>query len=229
LVGLRRVSASGGQSTSIPRASSSRSGGVPVAGVGEDEPGLLLDSGPPHACPSPLGAARARPRTLARSHRPEHQASARRAALRRRLARRARRDGCGPGRDLRATGSVALLADLIHNFGDALTALPLGTAFLFRSARAERSAGLAVVLAIFISACVAAASAIEKIMSPHAPEHLLALGLAGAIGFLGNEVVALVRLRAGRRLDSPALVADGYHARTDGFVSLGVMLSAALW
>ena len=127
-----------------------------------------------------------------------------------------------------ATGSVALLADLIHNFGDALTALPLGTAFLFRSARAERSVGLAVVLAIFISACVAAAFAIERIISPHAPEHLLALGLAGAIGFLGNEVAVLVRLRAGRRLDSPALVADGYHARTDGFVSLGVMLSAAL-
>ena len=127
-----------------------------------------------------------------------------------------------------ATGSVALLADLIHNFGDALTALPLGTAFLLRSARAERYAGLAVVLAIFISACVAGVFAIEKIISPMAPEHLLALGIAGAVGFLGNEIAAQVRLRAGRRLDSPALVADGYHARTDGFVSLGVMLSAVL-
>ena len=127
-----------------------------------------------------------------------------------------------------ATGSVALLADLIHNFGDALTAVPLGTAFLLRSARAERAAGLAVVLAILVSACVAGAFAIEKLISPHAPEHLLALGTAGAIGFAGNEVAAQVRLRAGRRLDSPALVADGYHARTDGFVSLGVMLSAAL-
>jgi divalent metal cation (Fe/Co/Zn/Cd) transporter len=84
------------------------------------------------------------------------------------------------------------------------------------------------VLAIFISACVAAALAIEKTIRPHAPEHLLALGLAGAIGFLGNEVAALVRLRAGRRLNRPALVADGCHARTDGFSSLGVMLSAAL-
>jgi len=127
-----------------------------------------------------------------------------------------------------ATGSVALLADLIHNFGDALTAAPLGAAFLLRSARAERYAGLGVVLVIFVSACVAGAFAVEKIISPHAPEHLLALGVAGAIGFAGNEIAAQVRLGAGRRLDSPALVADGYHARTDGFISLGVMLSAAL-
>jgi cation diffusion facilitator family transporter len=127
-----------------------------------------------------------------------------------------------------ATGSVALLADLIHNFGDALTAVPLGAAFLLRSSRAERYAGLAVVLAIFISACVAGVFAIEKIISPDAPTHLLALGIAGAVGFLGNQVAARIRLRAGRRLDSPALVADGYHARTDGFVSLGVMLSASL-
>lgn len=127
-----------------------------------------------------------------------------------------------------ATGSVALLADLIHNFGEALTAVPLGIAFLLRSTKAERYAGLAVVLAIFISACVAGVFAIEKIIIPQAPTHLLALGIAGAVGFLGNEVAAQVRLRAGRRLNSAALVADGYHARTDGFVSLGVMLSAAL-
>jgi cation diffusion facilitator family transporter len=127
-----------------------------------------------------------------------------------------------------ATGSVALLADLIHNFGDALTAVPLGTAFLLHSARAERGAGLAVVLAIFASACFAGVFAIVKLISPNAPEHLLALGIAGGVGFAGNEVAAQVRLAAGRRLDSPALVADGYHARTDGFVSLGVMLSAAL-
>lgn len=127
-----------------------------------------------------------------------------------------------------ATDSVALLADLIHNFGDALTAVPLGTAFLLRSTRAERYAGLAVVFAIFVSACVAGVFATEKIISPDAPTHLLALGIAGAIGFLGNEVAAQVRLRTGRRLESAALVADGYHARTDGFVSLGVMLSAAL-
>jgi cation diffusion facilitator family transporter len=127
-----------------------------------------------------------------------------------------------------ATGSVALLADLIHNFGDALTAVPLGAAFLFRSPRAERYAGLGVVLAILVSACVAGAFAIEKIISPRAPEHLLALGVAGVVGFAGNEVAAQVRLGAGRRLDSPALVADGYHARTDGIVSLGVLLSAVL-
>jgi len=127
-----------------------------------------------------------------------------------------------------ATGSVALLADLIHNFGDALTAIPLATAFLMRSRKAEEYAGLAVVLAIFISACFAAAFAIEKIVNPSPPDHLPALALAGLAGFLGNEVAAQVRLRAGRRLESPALVADGYHARTDGFVSLGVVLSAGL-
>jgi divalent metal cation (Fe/Co/Zn/Cd) transporter len=76
--------------------------------------------------------------------------------------------------------------------------------------------------------CVAGVFAIEKIICPQAPEHLLALGIAGAIGFAGNEIAARVRLGAGRRLDSPALVADGYHTRTDGFVSLGVMLSAVL-
>jgi cation diffusion facilitator family transporter len=127
-----------------------------------------------------------------------------------------------------ATGSVALLADLIHNLGDALTAVALGTAFLLRSPKAERRAGFAVVLAIFVSACVAGGFAIEKLISPHAPKHLLALAIAGAVGFTGNELAAHVRLGAGRRLNSPALVADGYHARTDGFVSLGVMLSAAL-
>lgn len=126
------------------------------------------------------------------------------------------------------TGSVALLADLIHNFGDALSAVPLGIAFLLRSARAERYAGLAVVLAIFVSACVAGVVAVEKLIDPEAPGYLLALGAAGAVGFIGNEIAAQVRLRAGRRLDSPALVADGYHARTDGFVSLGVVLSSSL-
>jgi cation diffusion facilitator family transporter len=126
------------------------------------------------------------------------------------------------------TGSVALLADLIHNFGDALTAVPLAGAFLLRSKRGEEYAGLAVVAAIFISACIAAAFAVEKIINPSPPDHLIALALAGAAGFLGNEAAAQVRLRAGRRLDSPALVADGNHARTDGFVSLGVVLSAGL-
>jgi len=125
------------------------------------------------------------------------------------------------------SGSVALLADLIHNFGDALTALPLGIAFFLRSARGERIAGLFVVLTIFVSACVALWQTIERLIHPQSLSYLGALAAAGAIGFLGNEAAAWVRLRAGRRLQSPALVADGYHARTDGLVSLGVVGSAA--
>ena len=126
------------------------------------------------------------------------------------------------------TGSVALLADLIHNAGDALTALPIGAAFLLRSHRLEHWAGIAVVLAIFVSACVALYEAIVRLIDPQPLSHLGALAAAGVIGFLGNEAAAWVRLRAGRRLDSPALVADGYHARTDGLVSLGVVGSALL-
>jgi cation diffusion facilitator family transporter len=125
-----------------------------------------------------------------------------------------------------ATGSVALLADLIHNVGDALTAVPLGVAFVLRSERAEGYAGLAVVLAIFVSACVAGYEAVVRLVEPEAPDHLLALALAGAAGFLGNLLAASIRTRAGRRLDSPALVADGNHARADAFVSLGVVVSA---
>jgi cation diffusion facilitator family transporter len=126
------------------------------------------------------------------------------------------------------TGSVALLADLIHNVGDALTAVPLAVAFALRSERAEGYAGLTVVLAIFISACVAAYEAIVRIINPEAPDHLLALALAGVIGFLGNLAAAFIRTRAGKRLDSPALVADGNHARADAYVSLGVVLSAVV-
>jgi cation diffusion facilitator family transporter len=125
------------------------------------------------------------------------------------------------------TSSVALLADLIHNAGDALTALPLGIAFFLRSERGERLAGLGVVLAIFISACVALYETIQRFIHPEHLTHLWALAAAGAIGFAGNEIAAQVRLRAGRRLVSPALVADGNHARIDGFVSLGVVVSAA--
>jgi cation diffusion facilitator family transporter len=126
------------------------------------------------------------------------------------------------------SGSVALLADLIHNVGDALTAVPIGIAFLLRSARAEKLAGLAVVLAIFVSACVAGYEAVQRLIDPQELSHLWVLALAGVIGFVGNEVAAQVRLRAGRRLSSPALVADGNHARVDGFVSLGVVASAAV-
>ena len=124
------------------------------------------------------------------------------------------------------SGSVALLADLIHNVGDALTAVPLGIAFYLRSFRAEKVAGLAVVLAIFVSACVALYESIERLIHPQQLTHLWALAGAGVIGFLGNEIAAQIRLRAGRRLSSPAMIADGNHARVDGFVSLGVIASA---
>ena len=126
------------------------------------------------------------------------------------------------------SGSVALLADLIHNAGDALTAIPVGAAFLLRSRRAERWAGYAVVLAIFVSACVALFETVQRLIHPEELSHLWALAAAGLIGFLGNEVAARVRLHAGGRLSSAALVADGKHARVDGFVSLGVVASAIL-
>jgi cation diffusion facilitator family transporter len=124
------------------------------------------------------------------------------------------------------SGSVALLADLIHNVGDALTAVPIGVAFLLRSERAERLAGLTVVLAVFVSACVAFYEALARLIHPEDLSHLWALAAAGMAGFLGNELAAQVRLRAGRRLDSAALIADGHHARVDGLVSLGVVASA---
>jgi len=127
-----------------------------------------------------------------------------------------------------ASGSVALLADLIHNFGDAATAIPLAIAFALRSARAERWAGLFVVAAIFVSACVAGVESILRLIDPHEPEHLVALALAGAVGFAGNWIAARIRTRAGRRLDSPALIADGDHARADAYVSLAVVASAAV-
>lgn len=126
------------------------------------------------------------------------------------------------------SGSVALLADLIHNAGDALTAIPVGAAFLLRSERAERWAGYAVVLAIFVSACVALYETIERLLHPEELSHLWALAGAGLIGFVGNELAARIRLHVGERLSSSALVADGKHARVDGFVSLGVIASAAL-
>jgi len=125
------------------------------------------------------------------------------------------------------SGSVALLADLVHNVGDALTAVPLGIAFLLRSERAERAAGLLVVAAIFLSACVAGVEAVLRLVDRAPPDHLTALAVAGAIGYAGNLVAARIRTRAGERLDSPALVADGHHARADAYVSLAVIASAA--
>ena len=126
------------------------------------------------------------------------------------------------------SGSIALLADLIHNAGDAATAIPLGIAFLLRSPRAERLAGLFVVLAIFVSACVAGYEAVARLLDPRAPEALGALAAAGALGFVGNWIAAIIRTRAGHRLDSPALIADGAHARADAYVSLAVIASAAV-
>ena len=124
------------------------------------------------------------------------------------------------------SGSVALLADLIHNFGDALTAIPLGIAFFLRSVRGEKLAGLAVVAAIFISACVALYETVLRFIHPQHLTHLWALTAAGIVGFIGNEIAAQVRLHAGKRLASAAMTADGNHARIDGFVSLGVVASA---
>jgi cation diffusion facilitator family transporter len=127
-----------------------------------------------------------------------------------------------------STSSVALLADLIHNAGDALTAIPLGIAFFLRSFKAEKIGGYAVVATIFVSACVAAYEAIDRLINPQEISDLGLLAAAGAIGFIGNEIAAQVRLRGGRRLNSPALIADGNHARIDGWVSLSVAASAAV-
>lgn len=124
------------------------------------------------------------------------------------------------------SGSVALLADLIHNGGDALTAIPLGIAFALRSAKAEKWAGLLVVATIFVSACVAGYESVSRLIDPSAPGYLWALAASGAIGFLGNYLAAVIRTRAGRKLESPALLADGAHARADAYVSLAVIASA---
>ena len=125
------------------------------------------------------------------------------------------------------SGSVALLADLVHNAGDALTAVPLALAFTLRSAKAERRAGLVVVAAVFISGCLAGAESIERLIHPRTPSHLPVLVVAGMLGFVGNLCAARIRTRAGQRLHSSALIADGHHARADAFVSLGVIGSAA--
>lgn len=135
------------------------------------------------------------------------------------------------------SGSVALLADTIHNFSDALTALPLWMAFLLgrRAAtrrytygygRAEDLAGLFVIAMIALSAVLAAWEAVRRLLDP-APVHSLGwVAVAGFLGFLGNEAVAAYRIRVGRAIGSAALVADGHHARTDGLTSLAVLLGA---
>ena len=136
------------------------------------------------------------------------------------------------------SGSVALLADTIHNFSDALTALPLWIAFVvgrraanrrytYGYGRAEDLAGLFIVAMIALSAVVAGAQAIRRLIDPLPIQHVGWVALAGLIGFLGNELVAVYRIRVGRRIGSAALVADGLHARTDGFTSLAVLAGAA--
>jgi cation diffusion facilitator family transporter len=135
------------------------------------------------------------------------------------------------------SGSVALLADTIHNFADALTAIPLLIAFrlgrrppnrryTYGYHRAEDLAGIAIVFMIAASAVAAAWEAANHLVHPAAIEHATLVLGAGVIGFLGNEAVAQYRIRVGRRIGSTALVADGLHARTDGLTSLGVVVSA---
>jgi cation diffusion facilitator family transporter len=135
------------------------------------------------------------------------------------------------------SGSVALLADTIHNFSDALTAIPLGLAFtLSRRARnsrytygygrAEDIAGVIIVLMILVTAFQAIFQSILKLMNPQPIENLAWVAVAGFVGFLGNELVAIFRIRTGKDIGSAALVADGNHARTDGFTSLAVLAGA---
>jgi cation diffusion facilitator family transporter len=135
------------------------------------------------------------------------------------------------------SGSVALLGDTLHNLADALTAVPLGIAFVvgrraatrrytYGYGRAEDLAGIAIVVFIAASAGLAGFEAARRLLHPADVSHLAAVAGAGLVGFAGNEVVARYRIRVGRRIGSAALIADGLHARTDGFTSLGVLLSA---
>lgn len=135
------------------------------------------------------------------------------------------------------SGSVALLADTVHNFSDALTAVPLWIAFLlgrrkptktytYGFGRAEDLAGLFIVAMIALSAVVAAVESIRRFFEPQPVQNLGWVLAAGLVGFAGNELVALYRIRVGRRIGSAALVADGVHARTDGFTSLAVVAGA---
>jgi cation diffusion facilitator family transporter len=135
------------------------------------------------------------------------------------------------------SGSVALLSDTIHNFGDAATALPLWIAFAltrlgssrrfpFGYGRVEDLAGVMVVLIILFSALVAGYQAVERLINPQPVGFLGALAAAAIVGFIGNEAVAIFRIRVGRQIGSAALVADGYHARTDGWTSLAVLVGA---
>ena len=132
---------------------------------------------------------------------------------------------------------MALLGDTLHNLADALTAVPLGIAFLlgrraptrrytYGYGRAEDLAGIAIVLAITVSSGLAGYQAVQRLLHPGSVDHLPAVAGAALAGFVGNELVARYRIRVGRRIGSAALVADGLHARTDGFTSLAVLLGA---
>jgi cation diffusion facilitator family transporter len=135
------------------------------------------------------------------------------------------------------TGSVALLGDTLHNVADALTAVPLAIAFslarrpptrryTYGYGRAEDLAGVAVVLVVLLSSVLAAYEAVNRLLHPRDVHHLLAVAIAGVVGFVGNELVARYRITVGREIGSAALVADGLHARTDGFTSLAVVAGA---
>lgn len=135
------------------------------------------------------------------------------------------------------SGSVALLADTIHNFSDALTAIPLWIAFALGTkpatrrytygfGRAEDIAGLFVIAMITLSAIIAGIESVRRLINPVPIEHVGWVAAAGLVGFIGNELVAIYRIRVGRRIGSVALVADGLHARTDGFTSLAVLIGA---
>jgi cation diffusion facilitator family transporter len=135
------------------------------------------------------------------------------------------------------SGSVALLGDTLHNIADALTAVPLLIAFrlarrspnkryTYGYGRAEDLAGLFVIAMIALSSALAAYEAIDRLIHPRDVSHLWAVAAAAIVGFIGNEVVARYRITVGRRIGSAALVADGLHARTDGFTSLAVLVGA---
>lgn len=127
-----------------------------------------------------------------------------------------------------SVNSVALWSEAIHNFGDALTAIPLGLAFYFRSEKAEKYAGYAIVTVIFLTAGIILFETLKRFIDPQTPTHLLALAFSGVVGLIGNEIVAYIRTSTGKRINSPALIADGKHAHVDGLVSLGIILSAFL-
>jgi len=135
------------------------------------------------------------------------------------------------------SGSVALLADTIHNFSDALTAIPLWIAFALGTkaatrrytygyGRAEDLAGLFVIAMIAVSAAIAAIESVRRLINPVPIQHVGWVAAAGLVGFIGNELVAVYRIRVGRQIGSAALIADGLHARTDGFTSLAVLIGA---